>query len=340
MEFPGQSAADGSGAGGAGWWALLIGVLALLGAVLLILRPPHLLLASPFDREERAPSVSASPAVFGHSGEVRVQLVLPGESFQFPLEVRGDPGALSYAWVRALDSAVVTPSLPLAGAEVVAPGFPGFYRLDVEQESGHRIVDSVLVAVMVPYASKIGQSINGYRIGNYAPGADGEPAALPRGFVEVTPETVELAVSKHLRLADFVTHDEQGDQWPKYVALDARVLDKVELVLAYVGAFRGGRNNAVTVDVHSGFRTPVYNRRVPRSARDSRHQFGDAADLAIDADGDGRVTYRDGMLVALQVEQVERDYPQYVGGLGIYGNRNGVPYVHIDVRGRRARWKG
>jgi uncharacterized protein YcbK (DUF882 family) len=336
VEFPGQSAAGGSGAG---WWALLIGVLALLGAVLLILHPPSLLLALPFDRDDRAPAVSASPAVFGRSGDVRVQLVLPGESFQFPLEVRGDPGALSYTWVRAQDSAVVAPAQPLAGADVVAPGSPGVYRLEVDQESGHRIVDSVLVAVMVPYASKIGQTINGYRIGNYPSGIDGAPAALPRGFVEVTPETVELAVSKHLRLADFVTHDEQQDTWPKYVALDTRVLDKVELVLAYVGAFRGGRNNTVKVDVHSGFRSPVYNRRVPRSARDSRHQFGDAADLAIDADGDGRVTDRDGMLVALQVEQVERDFPQYVGGLGIYGNQNGVPYVHIDVRGKRARWK-
>ncbi len=337
MEFPGKSASGGSGAG---WWSLLIGVLALFGAVLLFLHPPHLLLASPFAREARAPSVSASPAVFGRSGDVRVQLVLPNESFDFPLDVQGDPGGMSYTWVRAQDSAVVTPSLPLAGAGVVAPGFPGVYRLEVGQESGHRIVDSVLVAVMVPFAAKLGQSINGYRIGNYPPRIDGESTALPRGFIEVTPAIMELAVSKHLRLADFVTHDEQQDRWPKYVALDTRVLDKVELVLAYVGAFRGGRNNTVKVDMHSGFRTPVYNRRVPRSARDSRHQFGDAADLAIDADGDGRVTYRDGMLVSLQVEQVERDFPQYVGGLGIYGNQNGVPYVHIDVRGKRARWKG
>ena len=337
MKYPGDSAAGGTGAG---WWALLAGVLALLGVVLLILRPPSLLLALPFDREERAPAVSASPAVFGRSGEVRVQLVLPNESFQFPLDVQGDPGGLSYTWVRAQDSAVVAPSQPLSGAGVVAPGFAGVYRLEVEQESGHRIVDSVLVAVMVPYSAKMGQSLNGYRIGNYNAGIDGDAPALPRGFIEVTPAIVELAVSKHLRLADFVTHDEQQDRWPKYVALDTRVLDKVELVLAYVGAFRGGRSNVVKVDVHSGFRTPVYNRRVPRSARDSRHQFGDAADLAIDADGDGRVTYRDGMLVSLQVEQVERDFPQYVGGLGIYGNQNGAPYVHIDVRGKRVRWKG
>jgi len=305
-----------------------------------MLHPPQLLLVTPFVRDAGAPAVSASPAVFGRSGQVRIQMVLPSESFEFPLDVRGDPQGLTYAWVRAQDSAVVTPPQPLSGAAVVAPGFSGVYRLEVMSESGHRIIDSLLVAVMVPYAAKIGQTLNGYRIGNYRSGIDGEAPPPPRGFVEVTPETVELAVSKHMRLADFVTHDEQQDRWPKYVALDARVLDKVELVIAYVGAFRGGRNTSVDVDVHSGFRAPVYNRRVPRAARDSRHQYGDAADLAIDADGDGRVTWRDGMLVSLQVEQVERDFPQYVGGMGLYGNQNGVPYVHIDVRGRKVRWKG
>ncbi len=337
MAAPGQSADGGFRAG---WWALLLGGLALLGALLLILHPPNLLLASPFARDTRAPAVSASPAVFGRSGEVRVQMVLPNERFEFPLEVRGDPGSLGYTWVRAQDSAVVTPSQPLVGASVVAPGFAGMYRLEVEAESGHRIVDSVLVAVMVPYAEKIGQTLNGYRIGNYRSGIDAEAPPPPRGFVEVTSETAELAVSKHMQLSDFITHDEQQDRWPKYVALDARILDKVELVISYVGAFRGGRDRRVNVDVHSGFRSPVYNRRVPRAARDSRHQYGDAADLAIDADGDGRVTWRDGMLVSLQVEQVERDFPQYTGGLGLYGNQNGVPYVHIDVRGKKARWKG
>ncbi len=300
-----------------------------------------MLLASPFGREDRAPNVSASPAVFGRSGEVRVRLVLPGETFAFPLDVRGDPDGMSYAWVRAQDSSVVTPSQSLTGADVVAPGFPGFYRLEVEQRAGHRIVDSLLIVVLVPYSDKIGQSLNGYRIGNYRSGIDGtEASPPPRGFIEVTPSSMNLAVSKHLRIADLVTHDEQQDQWPKYVALDTRILDKVELVLSYVGAFRGGQRRAVQVGVHSGFRTPGYNRRVPMSARDSRHQYGDAADLAIDADGDGRVTARDGVLVALQVEQVERDFPDLVGGLGIYGNQTGVSYVHLDVRGKRARWKG
>jgi uncharacterized protein YcbK (DUF882 family) len=145
----------------------------------------------------------------------------------------------------------------------------------------------------------------------------------------------ELAVSTHFRLADFLTHDGQ-ERWPRYLALDPRILDKVELVLGVLGS----REHVMPMRVSSGFRTPLHNKRVPRAASDSRHQYGDAADLAIDVDGDGRVTYLDVLAVARAVEIVERDHPELVGGLGLYGNRGTSPYVHIDVRGVRKRWKG
>ncbi len=94
-------------------------------------------------------------------------------------------------------------------------------------------------------------------------------------------------------------------------------------------------------DVHSGFRTPTHNGGVPRSALDSRHEYGDAADVAIDADGDGRVTLKDELLVARAVDQVEDEHPDLVGGLGLYTSHlYRTPYVHIDARGTRSRWKG
>ena len=106
--------------------------------------------------------------------------------------------------------------------------------------------------------------------------------------------------------------------WPKYVALNPRLLDKLELVLAKIGSraqtLVTGRYDAdVAFDVHSGFRTPAHNRGVRRAASDSRHQYGDAADVAIDADGDGRVTLKDEMLVARAVDQVEDEHPDLVG---------------------------
>jgi len=76
-----------------------------------------------------------------------------------------------------------------------------------------------------------------------------------------------------------------------------------------------------------------------RSARDSRHQYGDAIDLAVDANRDGKVSAADTRLVALAVEIVERAHPDLVGGMGIY-TRSGPAYVHIDARGQRVRWRG
>ena len=39
------------------------------------------------------------------------------------------------------------------------------------------------------------------------------------------------------------------------------------------------------------------------------------------------------------VDRVEAKYPELVGGAGIYRD-NGVhgPFIHIDARGKRARW--
>jgi uncharacterized protein YcbK (DUF882 family) len=198
------------------------------------------------------------------------------------------------------------------------------------------------LAVLVPFSQKLGSTLNGYRIGTYlAERLKGGSHDHPEGFVQVGAEDVNLALSKHLRLGDFVTHDAQ-DTWPRYAALNPQLLDKLELVLAEIASWRGDTANVhVAVDVHSGFRTPLYNRTVKRSAKDSRHQYGDAADVTIDANGDGRYTAADTKLVVKAVEAVESRHPDLTGGLGLYTSRRySTPYVHIDARGTRARWHG
>jgi uncharacterized protein YcbK (DUF882 family) len=321
-------------------WSLgriaLVGTLAIVVAPILAAHPPSALLASPFGDSKPASSVKATAGAFGLSGEVRLQLRLPGESFDFPVEITGPAEQVSYQWLKAEDSSAVVPPAPLHGVSVAAPPHPGFYRLAVLRESGTRLVDSVVVGVMAPFSSKLGGTLNGYQIGTYRwERARDDASPPPRGFLELFPEDTAMAVSTHFRMADFLTHDGQ-ETWPRYVALDSRILDKVELVLSYLGS----HDRIITMDVHSGFRSPVYNRRVPRAASDSRHQYGDAADLAIDADGDGKVTYFDGLAVAHAVEEVEREHPELVGGLGLYGNHGDAAYVHIDERGTRKRWKG
>jgi uncharacterized protein YcbK (DUF882 family) len=197
------------------------------------------------------------------------------------------------------------------------------------------VLDEVSLAVLVPFAQKLGGMLNGYRIGRYPFETFG--GERPVGFVEVTPATARLAISRHLRLEDFLTHDAQRS-WPRYVAVSPELLDKVELVAAEIARTRGVRDPVrVALDVHSGFRTPLHNGNVEGSAFNSRHQYGDAADVAFDADGDGRFSALDAQWAGLAAEMVERRHPDLVGGLGMYTSAR-APYVHIDVRGKRARW--
>jgi hypothetical protein len=315
-------------------------------AVTQIGRPPHQPPATTFARPPAVLVANASLNAFGNSRGVRLRFALPGGDVEFPIEVSGDPSQLTYEWLPFRSSVPLDSARPLDGASVRAPDRPGFYRLVIIRGADRRVVNEPALAVMVPFTDKVGASLNGYHIGTYVAERLTEDHDRPSGFVEVRPEDVNLMASTHLRLGDFITHDTQEDVWPKYVALNPRLLDKLELVLSQIGARAFVRLDSsdahdVALDVHSGFRTPAHNRRVPLAARDSRHQYGDAADVAIDADGDGRVTLKDQVLVVRAVDQVEDAHPELLGGLGIYvSHRYNAPYVHIDVRGTRSRWKG
>jgi hypothetical protein len=299
------------------------------------------------------PAVWASGDAFGTSREVKLRFTLPGQSVEFPLAVAEDPSRLQYEWVAASDTATspspATAPMALKGATIVAPSRAGFYQLvllhhSAQDSSGvttERIAEPTL-AVMVPFAQKTAGVLNGYRIGTYLAERLSGHREEPEGFLEVQPNDIGLSISKHFRLGDFITHDAQAEVWPKYVALNPRLLDKLELVVAEVARMRGiSADSMDALDVHSGFRTPAHNARVQRAARDSRHQYGDAADIVIDADGDGRITRADSRLVTVAVDSVEETHPDLIGGLGVYTSaRYRTPYVHIDARGHRSRWRG
>ncbi|HEX6534786.1 MAG TPA: hypothetical protein VF041_09310 [Gemmatimonadaceae bacterium] len=202
------------------------------------------------------------------------------------------------------------------------------------------------------FSLKVGATVGDYYVG-YWPAERhrirSEAYANPTGFVEVTPANQDTWVSAHFRLRDFVTHD-QLDVWPKYVVLREALLDKLELVLQDL-ALRGIATTHVVV--LSGFRTPAYNLALGDASgrsRESRHQYGDAADIIIDADGDGRmddlnwdgrVNAGDVRVVEQAVTRVERRYPELEGGLGVYAAMGPHgPFAHIDVRGEVARWTG
>ena len=203
---------------------------------------------------------------------------------------------------------------------------------------------------MRPFADKVKGRIGAYRIGFFPSERHVVRSAAyrnPEGFVEVTAENQNTAVSEHFRLRDFLTHD-QVQVWPKYLVLREPLVDKLELVIAELA--RSGIPVS-RLRIMSGFRTPQYNAEgvgAGGRVQDSRHQYGDAADVYVvnsardwmsDLNGDGRVDSRDARVIAAAAERVEQKNPQLVGGVGVYRATSAHgPFVHIDVRGTRARW--
>ena len=197
-----------------------------------------------------------------------------------------------------------------------------------------------------------GDKVNG-RIGRYVIGfwpaernrVNSRAYQNPKGFIEVTPENQDTRVSEHFRLRDFLTKD-QASVWPKYLVLSERLIDKLELVIDDLNS-RGVLVRHVSV--MSGFRTPRYNGAGGDGRSGvSRHMYGDAADVFVDNDRngrmddlnrDGRVDHRDARVILESVERVERRHPSLAGGAGVYkANAAHGPFAHVDVRGWRARW--
>lgn len=317
------------------------GVTAIIAAVLY--QPATELRADPSADNARAtvPVVEAAVMARGISGEVRMRFVRAGERLAFPLTVRGSSLGFTYQWVKVGSAASGDVARPLAGDTLLAPLEAGFYELAVTRSGVTQRIAEPRLAVLVPFELKLGSSLNGYQIGRYpAEWSRNEQAERPDGFAEVRADQLDLPLTRHLKLRDFITHDSQTI-WPRYVAIDPRVLDKIELVLSELARRRGEERMDFTLEVHSGFRTPLHNAGVEGSARDSRHLYGDAADVAIDADGDGKLTLFDAYRVETAVDWVERMHPELSGGLGVYSSRRfATPYCHIDARGERKRWRG
>jgi hypothetical protein len=199
------------------------------------------------------------------------------------------------------------------------------------------------------------EALRGARLGAYLVGrwptrglaAQDARYAPPSGFISVTPDNASTPVSKRFQLRDFLTHDQQ-DVWPKVLVLQATLLDKLELI----GDRLEHRGLPGSLHIMSGFRTPQYNARGEGRnggrAGQSRHMYGDAADVFVDAngdgvmddlDGDGEITIRDAQVLYAVAEGVEADHPDLAGGLSPYPATSAHgPFVHVDARGARARW--
>lgn len=227
-----------------------------------------------------------------------------------------------------------------------APKMTGAYQLEFRRESEP---DAVLfnAFVTVPFERLRHGKVNGYRVGDY-PTTPLKGLAIyrpPAGFVEVTEANRRSALSPHFRLEQFLCKQPGG--YPKYAVLQERLLLKLELLLEEVNR-RGFRTDGF--HVMSGYRTPFYNQAIG-NVRYSRHVWGGAADIFIDEnpkDGimddlnrDGKIDERDAGALYEIVDDAFRHpiYAPLVGGLGRYRKTAAHgPFVHVDVRGFRARW--
>lgn len=277
---------------------------------------------------------------------VRVEasgLLAPADTVPaIPDSLRGRSGALRIALLLPQDSAEAAQPDP---ARSVALRMPAIWGMADSATKGlFHFVE------LLPFSEKQDGRVGPYTVGRF-PGERRRTRhpewGVPEGFILVTPEMLTLPVSSHLTIGDFLSLRDQRDVWPRALVLDLRLVDKLELILA---ALREAGHEGPRFKVMSGFRTPSVTMRNARTAQapDSRHQYGDAADIVVDADGDGRmddltrdgrVDLNDARYLVRIVLAVEEAHPELVGGIGVYRSVGASgPFVHVDARGERARW--
>lgn len=235
----------------------------------------------------------------------------------------------------------------LADAYLRSPGTPGLEVLQIRNTATGE-TSQINIFALVPTANvdKDGR-LNGYRIDQYPlePLRGLDIYLPPLGFVEVTPDNAGVQLSPNFTLGEFVSKQASG--YPKYLVLRSSLLLKLENILASLN--KAGHPTGDFV-IMSGYRTPFYNRAIG-NVKYSRHVWGGAADFYIDeapADGrmddlnkDGRVDLADAEWLATIIDSMSRrgEFGPRVGGIGVYGSTAAHgPFVHVDVRGTRARW--
>lgn len=262
----------------------------------------------------------------------------PGEELVLPVH----NGSLARAVIAA--PAGVEWVLADSNLQIVAPVNPGLYPVSLTLVDGE--VRDINLFVTVPASAIENEQLNGYQMGPAPPGHPRYPELYraPTGFIEVTEDILDVRMSPHFTLRQFLC--KQESDYPKYVAMKESLLVLLEGLLAAVNE-RG--YPAQTFGVISGYRTPWYNRKIG-NVPNSRHVYGDAMDLYIDVDRDGKMDdlNRDGrydredvvLLAEIADEFMRRPGNSLVyGGVGRYGktSRHGG-FVHVDTRGYAARW--
>lgn len=213
-------------------------------------------------------------------------------------------------------------------------------------ETAERVLVLTLFA-MTPATNVRDGMLDGYQIGEYitTPLRGLQSYAPPRGFIRLTPENAGAKVSDRYTLRDFQCKLDGGS---KFLVLRPEALIKLELMQQKLA--KRSRVAFKKFTIMSGFRTPFYNSKIGNETGYSRHLYGDAMDIYVDSNGDGRmddinrdgrVNQRDAALLLAVAEEIDdsADWGWLKGGAGVYrANEAHGPFLHIDTRGYVARW--
>jgi len=296
-------------------------------------------------------ALDAERAVFRSSSHTLSLFALPGETIAFDLA--------SYAGlpVRMLPSIGVVADKHLQVVlhdhrfQVAAPREPGIYGVLLQEPAPDKKVKPLpyRMQVVVMRSADDAQSgvLNGYPLGTFPSSGDGERWRFerPRGFVEINEANRNIPLTDHFRLGDLDCKLERP--YPHYAVIQTSLLVKLEGLVDVLNR-RGlpGKH----MKIMSGFRTPDYNREIGNETTYSRHIAGDAADIFLDRNNDGRmddlnrdgrVNRRDAGLLLSIVEGMDEspEYGALVGGASAYrANASHGPFLHVDARGYPARW--
>lgn len=116
-------------------------------------------------------------------------------------------------------------------------------------------------------------------------------------------------VSEHFKVKEFAQKDYQCDK----ILIESELVKVLEDVRTHFN---------MPVIITSGYRTPEYNKKIG-GVKNSQHTKGTAADIKVKT------------VLASEVQRyLNRKYPDKYG-IGKYEN-----FTHIDVREKKARWRG
>ena len=231
-------------------------------------------------------------------------------------------------------------------SELTVPDQPGWYQYRLANSNTGEVL-LLRVFALIPYGQVSREGYIGeYEIGHY-PSQRLRDLSIydpPAGFIRVNEEDQAIQVSPNFTIGQFLS--KQAGGFPKYLVLSSALLIKLERILR---ALNEAGHDVGSLYVMSGYRTPVYNKAIG-NVKYSRHQWGGAADIYVDVNpkndwmddlnGDNVANNQDAAWLVKFIDDMARAGKfKHLGGLGVYGNNSAHgPFVHVDVRGFRARW--